>query len=640
MRRPLARLVLGLLVAAATLLPVPTAGAATERYPVPASGEWEVDGRGWGHGIGMSQWGAKGAAEAGLTDTQILDFYYPGTVMSRLGSFGGTMANPTIGVGLLSLGLVGTTEATLWTPAGQGSVRVEVVGGPGVTLGAGRLSITRSGDGFVVVHGPTGARHTLTGAAVRVSTGDGIVVARNATATTGTWYRGSVRLAARTDLASRFDVVNDVPLEEYLRGVVPREMPALWSAHAVRAQAVAARSYMLAESRRTENYDTCDTTACQVYGGRASVATDGRVVSTWEHPAADDAIEATAGQVRTYDGRVATTQFSSTNGGWSVRGGAPYLVARADPYTGTAAGDTRTSWSTALSATTVARYCPSGESLSALLVTGRDGNGALGGRITGLSVECSGGVYTVPSSAWSLGMLSRWWRPQDPPHTFYLANTFSTSADVVFENGYGEDVALVGDWDGDGVDTVTLRRGAVYQVRNSNSAGPADTTFVYGRADDEVLVGDWDGDGVDTLAVRRGSEYHVKNSVSAGPADTTFVYGRAADEVYAGDWDGDGTDTLTVRRDGVFHVKNTLSSGPADVVVRYGRPEDVVLTGDWDGDGDDSPAVRRSSTYYLKNAFAPGDADVVVTYGRADDTVLVGDWDGDGDDTLGVKRKP
>ncbi|WP_341358822.1 SpoIID/LytB domain-containing protein [Georgenia sp. M64] len=640
MRAPLARLVLALLVAAATLLPAPTAGAATERYPVPASGEWAVDGRGWGHGRGMSQWGAKGAAEAGLTHAQILDFYYPGTTLSALGSFPGTTANPTIGVGLTSLGLLRTTTVTLWTPAGQGSVRVEVVGGAGVTLGAGRLTVTRSGDDFTVVHAATGARHTLTGAAVRVSTADGVVVARSST--TGTWYRGSVRLADVSSGDDAFDVVNDVPLEEYLRGVVPQEMPASWSAQAVRAQAVAARSYMLAEGRRTARYDTCDTTACQVYGGRATVDTDGRVITPREHALSDDAIRVTAGQVRTYGSAVALTQFSSTNGGWSVAGGAstPYLVSRADPYTGTAAGDTRTVWSTTLSATTAARYCPSGQTLSALLVTGRDGNGALGGRITGLSVECSGGVHAVPRASWSLGMLSPWWRPQDPPHTFYLSTTFSSTADIVFDAGYGDDAALVGDWDGDGTDTVALRRGSTFLVRNSNDAGPPDVTFTYGRADDVVLVGDWDGDGVDTLAVRRGGEYHVKNSVTSGVADVVVRYGRADDEVHVGDWDGDGVDTLTVRREAVYYVKNSLEGGPADVEVRYGRPDDVVLTGDWDGDGDDTLAVRRANVYYLANALEGGAADVVVSYGRATDTVLVGDWDADGDDTLGVHRRP
>jgi hypothetical protein len=71
---------------------------------------------------------------------------------------------------------------------------------------------------------------------------------------------------------------------------------------------------------------------------------------------------------------------------------------------------------------------------------------------------------------------------------------------------------------------------------------------IYGRATDTVLVGDWDGDGKDTLAVRRGNTYYIKNSLAGGVADQTVIYGRATDTVLVGDWDGNGTSTLGVRR--------------------------------------------------------------------------------------------
>ncbi|MDD9205121.1 hypothetical protein PU560_01410, partial [Georgenia sp. 10Sc9-8] len=58
----------------------------------------------------------------------------------------------------------------------------------------------------------------------------------------------------------------------------------------------------------------------------------------------------------------------------------------------------------------------------------------------------------------------------------------------------------------------------------------------------------WDGDGTDTLAVRRGSTFHISNTFAGGHADRSFTYGRATDVVLVGDWDGDGTDTLAVRR--------------------------------------------------------------------------------------------
>ncbi|WP_324650859.1 BNR-4 repeat-containing protein [Georgenia sp. H159] len=213
--------------------------------------------------------------------------------------------------------------------------------------------------------------------------------------------------------------------------------------------------------------------------------------------------------------------------------------------------------------------------------------------------------------------------------TYYLKNEISPGeAHGVVAYGRAQDTVLVGDWDGDGVDTLAVRRGNVYYFKNSISDGAADEVVVYGRPQDTVLVGDWDGDGVDTLAVRRGSEYHVKNSITAGVADRVVVYGRPDDEAYPGDWFGTGADTIAIRRGSEFHFKRTVTGGPADVVTSYGRPADVVLVGDWDADGTDTVTVRRGSTYHVKNSLGGGPADLVTDYGRATDHVLVGDWDG------------
>ncbi|MDD9207877.1 hypothetical protein PU560_15585, partial [Georgenia sp. 10Sc9-8] len=73
-----------------------------------------------------------------------------------------------------------------------------------------------------------------------------------------------------------------------------------------------------------------------------------------------------------------------------------------------------------------------------------------------------------------------------------------------------------------------------------SSSGVPDLALTYGRHDDEVFVGDWDGDGTDTLAIRRGATFHVRNALDGGPADVAFTYGRAGDVVLVGDWDGDG----------------------------------------------------------------------------------------------------
>ncbi|WP_418606721.1 BNR-4 repeat-containing protein [Georgenia sp. SUBG003] len=189
----------------------------------------------------------------------------------------------------------------------------------------------------------------------------------------------------------------------------------------------------------------------------------------------------------------------------------------------------------------------------------------------------------------------------------------------------GTTLSVRRDW---GQDSLGVRRGSTYFLKNEISPGEAHDTIAYGRPADVVLVGDWNGDGADTLAVRRGAEYHVKNSISGGRADQVIVYGRPDDSVLVGDWDGDGKDTLAVRRGAEYHIKNSISGGRADQIVTYGRAGDAVLVGDWNGDGKDSLTVRRGNEYHIKNSMRDGAADQVTNYGRADDVVLVGDWDG------------
>ncbi|TNC21367.1 ExeM/NucH family extracellular endonuclease [Georgenia sp. 311] len=232
-------------------------------------------------------------------------------------------------------------------------------------------------------------------------------------------------------------------------------------------------------------------------------------------------------------------------------------------------------------------------------------------------------------------------QPQPPQYGFFLTNGWEGgSADHAFVYGRWTDEVLIGDWDGDGRDSITVRRGATFHVNNRPAGGPAQSVFTYGRPGDVVLVGDWDGDGTDTLAVRRGNVYHVKNSLTGGKADVELVYGRPGDDVLVGDWDGNGTDTFAVRRGAEYHVKDSLTGGKADTVLVYGRATDEVYAGDWDGDGEDTLAVRRGIVFHVKNSLTGGPADTVMAYGRLGDEVYVGDWDGDGEDTIGLRRTP
>lgn len=222
---------------------------------------------------------------------------------------------------------------------------------------------------------------------------------------------------------------------------------------------------------------------------------------------------------------------------------------------------------------------------------------------------------------------------------FYLNDSFSGSANTAFSlNAAAGASVYVGDWDGNGIDTIMVRNGARFTTFDSNRTNSTSTSFSYGEPTDAVLVGDWDGNGTDTVAVRRGSTFHLRNANSSGVADIVVQYGDPGDAVLVGDWDGNSTDTLAVWRSPQFHIRNTLTPGAADQVIEYGDPGDVVVVGDWDGDNRDSLGVVRGEWFHLRNQLSSGRSDVALAYGDPGDIRFVGDWNGDRRDTVGVRR--
>lgn len=201
-----------------------------------------------------------------------------------------------------------------------------------------------------------------------------------------------------------------------------------------------------------------------------------------------------------------------------------------------------------------------------------------------------------------------------------LADTTSSSTDHDFYFGQPGDVALYGDWDGDGVDTPAMFRpsnGFVY-LRNSNATGVADQEFFFGIEGDIPIVGDWNGDGKDTLAIYRNGEVFVANVLGTVAAEYSFFFGNPGDRPFAGDFDGNGVDSVGLYREssGFVYFRDTLSSGVADFDFFYGAPEDRIVAGDWDGDGDDSVAVYRPSTgtvyFRLTNTQGTADGELYV----------------------------
>ena len=375
---------------ATTVVLVATAApatAATDVWDVPHSATITVDGHGHGHGRGMSQDGAADRAEAGQGYRDILGFYYPGT------SWG--TATGAVRVFLTRGDLA---NAVLVQPR-TGLVAAKAGGGRSWDLAKARprasaWRILPDGDRASILQYRQQGWHQLkrvTGQLEFSAHGRPVALRRN-DGTVGR-YRGTIRSVPSTP-GNRI-AVNVLPMEAYLRGVVPAEaIASTFPQQALRAQAVAARSYAANKraARSDKLYDVDDTTAYQVYLGYDR-----------EYPASDEAVRATAGEILTYDGGPAFTEFTASNGGWTVAGDAPYLVAQEDPY------DSDT-WSADLSDTDLEAAWPSVGDLTRIEIAGRDGHGEWGGRAGTVTLTGTAGSVTVSGSTFAgrLHLRSAW----------------------------------------------------------------------------------------------------------------------------------------------------------------------------------------------------------------------------------------
>ncbi|HEV2870523.1 MAG TPA: peptidoglycan recognition protein [Actinomycetota bacterium] len=192
------------------------------------------------------------------------------------------------------------------------------------------------------------------------------------------------------------------------------------------------------------------------------------------------------------------------------------------------------------------------------------------------------------------------------------------------------DIPVVGDWDGDGTQTLGVVRPSA--ARNSNhlllrNSDASVLDFWYGRHGDRLVVGDWDGNGTWTPAAVRAGVWSMRNSNSTGAAEETVTFGGAGDNYLAGDWDGDGDFTPGVQRRGTFWLRNTGGSGPSELRVRFGGPDDLGFAGDWNGNGTWTPGILRAGTrWYLKDSFS-GTAARVALKKQTPGRPVVGDWD-------------
>ncbi|GAB7046798.1 glycoside hydrolase family 9 protein [Catenuloplanes indicus] len=226
-------------------------------------------------------------------------------------------------------------------------------------------------------------------------------------------------------------------------------------------------------------------------------------------------------------------------------------------------------------------------------------------------------------------------RPAEP--RVYFRNSLSTGvADVRVGFNIAGDVALVGDWDGDGVDGVGIWRPSTRRVGLSNTIVKPVTVhdFVasYAAASDVPLVGDWDGDGIDTVATWRPGDQtvRIRNDHQAGAAQQSVKIGAVGDTILVGDWDGDGKDSLGYHRaaERRFWLRNELANTGSESPFVYGSVGDKPVVGDWNGDGTDTVGVFRApNSWFLKDTNASGNADYAeFTFGQNGDRPLAGDW--------------
>lgn len=285
------------------------ATASAQSPPTPtAYGEalFVVSGRGYGHGVGMSQYGAYGQAKAGRTYDQILGYYYLGT----------------------ELGRTTTKELRVLLAEGRGAVIVgsaekfSVKDAAGMTYRLPPGSLTLRPD----LQLPATDQASQPAPQPKPTPPLTVVPAKSNAPLSldGRQYRGKLEVSLQ---GKYLRVVNVVPLESYLQGVVAGEMPFSWPAEALKAQAVAARSYALSHLAMGKPFDLYSDVRSQVYSGIAG-----------ERPSTTEAVKATAGEVVLYQGKVASTLYFSSSGGKTANArdvfgvAIPYLVSRPDPW--------------------------------------------------------------------------------------------------------------------------------------------------------------------------------------------------------------------------------------------------------------------------------------------------------------------
>jgi stage II sporulation protein D len=268
-----------------------------------------IRGAGYGHGIGMSQYGAYGYAAHGADWKDIVLHYFTGT---HLGNAAGRTIRVLLQSGNKTVWVSGATRAGNHKLDPTKSYRLVRKGLNGVELRPARGKRIATMDGVVPVSS---------------SSGSVVLGGRAINGLTGGRYRGV--LEVRPGTFGGLMAVNALPLDSYIQGVIVGEMPTSWPQPALEAQAVVARSYALVTDAGGAIFDQYPDTRSQMYYGMSR-----------ETAGTNQAVQATAGQVVMYGDTVASTYYFSTSGGrteniensWPGNAPVPYLRSVDDPY--------------------------------------------------------------------------------------------------------------------------------------------------------------------------------------------------------------------------------------------------------------------------------------------------------------------
>jgi stage II sporulation protein D len=259
-----------------------SAGALLAAPVAPAATRLVVKGAGFGHGVGMSQYGAYGFALKGRSHEEILGHYYTGTRLSTLTSTAGTTV------------LLRASKSAAFTGATRIADR---------ELDPAKTYSVVERGGTVVLRSPEGRELVRYGGPVRIAAGGAPVklLGPGPNAVRDGRFRGELEFRPS---GGALLVINALGLEDYVRGVVAGESPSGWPAEALRAQAVAARTYALSTSKNGNGFEQYSDTRSQVYNGVAG-----------ETPTTDAAVAATSRKVITFLGKPIVAYFFSTSGG-------------------------------------------------------------------------------------------------------------------------------------------------------------------------------------------------------------------------------------------------------------------------------------------------------------------------------------